>query len=323
MTWWNSGNWNSGGDGLPLDPNLKNIVAQVCFAINQREAAQGRAETAWTYLGGTKTRPVAADFVGMSTEAMTVNLEPIRNAINTLTGAYENEETRTRWVNSSNTEFLYSYSGNTILSVPALRMGDYVFWNAVKSTLEDMRYLCWYRTANNIVPSSCHDYLFEDMTYSEAWNEAYTYGTNSIYDEQIAYWHMAAGIVVQINAGAYIHVDVGTTAQRGTCRLWKISRTWTHTDVVSAIGVESLAWNASDNVTMTASGSGTDVINGVVGRALLQTMFYGPLSWLSPFDNAPGHAELGIVYGLVNDLSNITKTCVFTELEVGTHLTYG
>jgi len=250
-------------------------------------------------------------------------IEPIRNAINTLTGAYENEETRTRWVNSSNTEFLYSYSGNTILSVPALRMGDYVFWNAVKSTLEDMRYLCWYRTANNIVPSSCHDYLFEDMTYSEAWNEAYTYGTNSIYDEQIAYWHMAAGIVVQINAGAYIHVDVGTTAQRGTCRLWKISRTWTHTDVVSAIGVESLAWNASDNVTMTASGSGTDVINGVVGRALLQTMFYGPLSWLSPFDNAPGHAELGIVYGLVNDLSNITKTCVFTELEVGTHLTYG
>lgn len=79
MGWYNSGNWA----GLTVEA-LSHIVAELCYAVNEREAIAGITLTQWAKASGTGTYPVASDFAGLTIEALYSRYAAIKTAVASL-----------------------------------------------------------------------------------------------------------------------------------------------------------------------------------------------------------------------------------------------
>lgn len=85
MAWYNGGDW----EGVSVQA-LSEILAELCWAINERQAMLPYTETAWTVNSGTTTYPIASDFNGLALVGnpswLSTNWTAMKNAVITLSG---------------------------------------------------------------------------------------------------------------------------------------------------------------------------------------------------------------------------------------------
>lgn len=134
MGWYNGGEWN----GLRRD-RVGHLLAEMCYAINEREALLGRTLTSWGSVG---TYPEAADFDGLRADRVGLTVAEIRSAIPSL---YDTSEAE-RFVQSDGSDWdeetllTAAGYGDTWLPLVGARVDALSIYMQTRAVLEDLIY---------------------------------------------------------------------------------------------------------------------------------------------------------------------------------------
>jgi len=340
MAWFNSGTWVG-----PQISDFPAILSQLLIAINEREDAVGWTETTWATEGGTKARPTAADFSGAFARGDITGtggrmdwlediLDEAHTAINALRAGGITGDPPTvvganpaKWATSaSNETYLTAWSWTyTALTAPHLIAP----WVEIKTALEAMRWPVCFLTHSGKKASLRYAY---GSTAEEAWDaaKADTPEDISVVDILWIVTAPAAGPTYMV----VLHDDWSGTLEtaRVTGTLLKSFKVFRSVggdgqtiDIVFGDGVDTVTVDAeAEGYEYTTNehddwpniGSDTDITLAVVTAEPADVPF--------PLDDEhhtwQGRWQIIAAYGGTT-LSNMTR--VWTELEIGTHLTYG
>jgi len=241
-----------------------------------------------------------------------------------------------RWTNAART----AYYTPTVPEMPPRIGAGSLFWTPIKEALDATRYLAWYWTSATPSVRNIIDYNDPPpapASYGELWNLAVAAGKTVSSASGNLRWYIEL-YVSELNYVANVVIyDTVTYSLPDTLAITG-TRTATYVGVlvnasedlfttIIPMSVSSSLWASGDNPESVTGNSISYPVECAIDADM--TVIDMSCDYITyPFDYESGGDGL-IVYAEAEfgaptlSASSPTTTCTFTELEVGTHLTYG